>query len=205
MGGISWSESYSCNIRAIDDDHKALFDVIDHLGDQINKETDKTVITSTIDSLILYVNEHFDREERFMRSANFPGFSEHKAQHTLFADSIYALRSLYHETPELIAPQRIFSFLVDWLAQHIQEVDREYIPFVKGHSPGDPDAIQDSVLLDITVRCSPERAEALDAVAAQFTPDDEESERLLICMEQILEERNAKSRNRALELFGIES
>jgi len=202
MAGISWSEKYSCDIRSIDDDHKMLFEVIDYLGDQIRKASDEAVIATTIDSLILYVKEHFDREERFMLSANFPDFIAHKAQHTMFSDSIHALKALYQDSPELIAPQKVFDFLVEWLSQHIQQMDREYIPYVKGEMHGDPEAIKEDVFVSIAVQCSAKKAKALKDIAEQFKPNAEESKRLLNYIEKIIAERKAQSKAMAIELFG---
>ena len=87
----NWSADFEIGISAIDTDHQMLFNTIKQLGEHISEAQNPERISATINSLLLYVDEHFEREERFLRRAGYPGFAAHKMEHDRFRDSIFSL------------------------------------------------------------------------------------------------------------------
>jgi hemerythrin len=202
MANIAWSEKYSCGIRPIDDDHKSLFEVVDRLDKQLKDEQHPTSITATIDSLMLYAGEHFEREERFMRSAHFPGYREHKGEHDAFKNMVLGLRTLFVDEPSQIDPARVLSYLLTWLQQHILKQDMEYIPYVSGSTQGSEERLDEfHEPIEITIQCTPDKAHSIQLFAELIAGDDNEAWLLGEAAHKLSLSHQAKSLIKAKALF----
>lgn len=201
---IAWSEKYSCNIRPIDDDHKSLFEVVGRLETLLIADPLSPNINTTIDSLVLYADEHFDREERFMRSANFPDYRNHKVEHEKFKNTVLALRKLFNDEPDQIDPTRVLSYLVTWLQEHILNLDMAFIPYIDG-SEQDTDKVLDEIQepIDITIQCTPDKAHSIELFAELISGDYHEAHLLEEAAHKFSLSHQAKSLIRAKELFCI--
>lgn len=86
---IQWNNNYSIGIRAIDTQHKALFETVNRLyilkDNEINlKEKLKAILYDFRE----YTQIHFKDEEAFMHSIGYNGLDEHKKLHQKIIDSI---------------------------------------------------------------------------------------------------------------------
>lgn len=202
MAKIAWSEKYSCGIRSIDDDHRSLFKVINRLDAQLNQEQHPTSITATIDSLILYAGEHFEREERFMRSAHSPNYREHKGEHDAFKSIVLGLRTLFVDEPNQIDPARVLAYLLTWLQEHILRLDMEYIPYVNGSAQSIEatfDETQEPI--EITIQCAPDKAHSIQLFAELISSDHTEAQLLEEAAHRFSLRHQARSLIKAKELF----
>jgi len=137
-----WSGEFELGISVIDEDHQTLFRAIRQLGEQIAQKKNSGVIEATINSLTLYIEEHFEREERFMMRAGYPDYDAHKKQHDDFRDSVVSLKNFHAEHPEEVDAQKIVTFLEEWLLSHIAKVDRAYEPYLTGEKQGNAEIRQ---------------------------------------------------------------
>lgn len=137
MPSLTWSDEYCTHIRVIDDDHKNLFEIANALQDAYLKNRGHERISRAIVLLNNYVNDHFDREERFLEQAGFPDIEQHIKLHKKFKDDFQGLRTLYHHDPECIDIEKVVLFISQWLEEHIQGSDMEYVPYVRGEKDGD--------------------------------------------------------------------
>ncbi|WP_135081230.1 hemerythrin family protein [Terasakiella sp. SH-1] len=133
-----WPAEFDLGIGPIDDDHQMLFRTIQQLGQNIAENRDPNIIAATIMSLSLYVDEHFEREERFLLRAGYPEYDAHKTAHDEFRDSIMSLRHYHQEHSDDVDADKIVAFLEKWLLDHIAKVDRAYEPYLTGATEGDP-------------------------------------------------------------------
>ncbi|MGA0394842.1 MAG: bacteriohemerythrin [Rhodospirillales bacterium] len=136
MPVYEWSPDYSTSIRVIDNDHKDLFDAIYTFHDAYEDGKGAEQIAATIDCLIKYVDEHFEREERYMEQAGYPDFKSHCLAHADFTSIIQMLHKLYTKDPMSVDVPKVLKFLSDWLTQHILKIDMNYVPYVKGEKSG---------------------------------------------------------------------
>ena len=90
-----------------------------------------------IGTLGAYIAEHFDREERFMRRAGYPGFAEHKRRHDELTAQVRALDTLYEREPDSVDPEKLLAFLKDWLVKHIMGDDQAFVPYLKPEEQSD--------------------------------------------------------------------
>lgn len=69
MSKIEWKPEYSVGNAAIDDDHKALFSLVEELSTAGPSGASMEDILSRLDD---YVGYHFAREEDFMARGEYP-------------------------------------------------------------------------------------------------------------------------------------
>ena len=129
MSIVAWQNAYSLGMPEIDEQHKALFKLIDDLWDALVKRTSVENQLRLIEGLELYTITHFSQEETFMRVIKYPKFDTHKQMHDQFVERIA------EEKSRLLAGKNIsldvLYFLKDWLINQILVSDQDYAGFSK--------------------------------------------------------------------------
>lgn len=132
---FSWEKKYSVGVRLIDIDHKNLFEIINTLHAGIKRGLSTSQIGIAIAGLARYVDEHFEREENLMREYCYPDLPKHREIHRDLIRKVHAVRKVQITQPEKIDPDKLMSFLKDWLANHILISDMDYVPYLHGEVP----------------------------------------------------------------------
>lgn len=205
MASHAWSDRFATGIKAIDEDHRGLFDLLTALKDHQDHGSDPDRVAATIHALELYSTEHFEREERFMRSAHYPGYDGHKRSHEEFRALVHAMARHYRADPRAVDMGKVLVFLARWITDHIQVRDMDYVPYLNGTKQGadgeDGDAI---VLEDVTVRVPADKQESVEHFAAVMREGGD----LCAALEEALRShertREHQIENRARHLFGSE-
>ncbi|MBT3701487.1 MAG: hemerythrin family protein [Alphaproteobacteria bacterium] len=129
---MPWLDSYKLGIRAIDADHRTLFDLVNSFERSVRMKESTAQVAVTLDALESYVAEHFAREEKYLEVAKYPATEAHKVLHRDLEQDIKDYRQDYLDMPEDFDTDEFLRFLSDWLKDHIQSEDLAYVPFVKG-------------------------------------------------------------------------
>lgn len=136
MAFLDWSSTYSVGVKVIDEDHKALFEIVNALHDSIKRgDTDRSV-GSALEALVNYVEQHFAREERYMRECGYPELARHISAHTRLAGTVRSVQELHQSEPDQVDTEELLDFLKDWLTRHIVKVDSHYSPYLRGEKKG---------------------------------------------------------------------
>jgi diguanylate cyclase (GGDEF)-like protein/hemerythrin-like metal-binding protein len=131
---IEWNEGLSLGVKAIDNDHKKLLDIINKLTLAINNDESYKYIESVFDDLEKYALEHFTREEQLLKKCNCKDVEDHIKQHESFTKKIPQIREkLTQANKDNSSAQEISSFLIDWLFNHIIEEDIPTISMFEQH------------------------------------------------------------------------
>jgi len=128
----TWSEKYETGIKAIDRDHKALFEEINNLTIALLERESAAHVGQAIDCLEAYVREHFEREENFMIQAGYPKTEAHMRTHRAMQGKVRCLREIHRTGKEAIDPAKLAKFLSEWLSEHILKTDMDYLPYLRG-------------------------------------------------------------------------
>ena len=132
-----WKDYYSIGVETIDDQHKELFK---NLGDFIMLVRDKEIkwedrldkAKETLDFLQEYVVFHFDDEEKFQESINYPDIEIHKEAHRQFKEGINEYVEIFNEGGFTEDKMQEFSAkLMTWLIMHVGKMDQEIGKFVR--------------------------------------------------------------------------
>ena len=132
MAYMEWQNSFSVNVKEIDDQHRALIEMINHLHDAMVASKGREIHHETIVSMVNYAHVHFDTEERYMQRSMFPGIVAHRAEHEQFKLKAHDLRERA-ANDSFILTIEILSFLRDWLQNHILGTDAQYASHFRTH------------------------------------------------------------------------
>ena len=135
---ISWRDAMSVGSPALDSDHKRLIELI-NLTEEWGARESWSQVGAVIDDLLLYVQEHFHREEAVQVAIRFPDMEAHHKGH----EALSARARLLHDKFKLAASdgERKTCLLVltkvlnDWLLDHILKQDMKYKPFIPKKAP----------------------------------------------------------------------
>jgi hemerythrin len=128
---IEWNDAFSVGIQKIDEQHKKFFSITNLLFDSMRGAQDREVIGSVLKELQQYVVYHFKAEESLMKMYNYPNMNAHKQEHD---GAIHIVNKLVldYERGIHTVDIELLKFLSDWIQSHILQVDRKYIPYVRG-------------------------------------------------------------------------
>jgi hemerythrin-like metal-binding protein len=124
MAFFNWSDDLSVGVKASDDDHKKLIDMLNRLHEAMKSGQGKDVVGKVLDDLVTYTKFHFAREEEFFAMTGYPAV-EHKKEHRELVKQAEELQSRY-KSGERVLSIETMDFLKDWLTVHIQGTDRKY-------------------------------------------------------------------------------
>ncbi len=122
---ILWTDDLATGVSIIDEQHKELFIRINALLEACGQGKGKIEVANVIDFLEGYVITHFAEEERYMITANYPAYSEHKAQHAEFMNNFAQLKATFRdEGPGVHVVVKTNHLVIDWLRTHIHKIDK---------------------------------------------------------------------------------
>lgn len=122
---FKWSPEYSVNIKAIDDQHRELVNILNRLFVAVSRLEGDQVIAGILDALTDYTRTHFALEERLMRQAKYADIKAHMEEHKKLIEKLDRLCKV-HLLEEKPIYFEMLSFLKTWLKEHIQGEDRKY-------------------------------------------------------------------------------
>ncbi|MEZ5069632.1 MAG: bacteriohemerythrin [Bacteroidales bacterium] len=131
MALITWNDTLSLHIDAIDQQHKKLVDMINEFYDSLSSKKGNDNIGDLLRKMKDYTVVHFNYEESLLRKSNYPDLVNHQATHKSFVDKVNDIEQR-HKAGKLVVSMELTSFLKDWLISHIQGTDRRYASHLKG-------------------------------------------------------------------------
>ena len=127
---IEWEDKFNVGISIIDEEHKKLIGILNKAIFAKEHNDKPEEIKEVLNEMVEYSHKHFSTEEAYMVKFNFPEYQFHKNEHLDFIDKTIAsynklVRGDYQIANELL------EYLKQWLANHIQVTDRQYIDCFK--------------------------------------------------------------------------
>jgi hemerythrin len=126
---IHWSSDLSVGDSSIDKDHQELFDIVNELA---NANMSHSYINAILDKLKRYTEEHFAKEEVYMKKYHYPHLDQHLLEHEQFIEWLMTIRSMYARFPQspFIVGDSVNSYLNRWWREHILKEDMKYRDFI---------------------------------------------------------------------------
>lgn len=156
MNHVTWDSRMATGIRAIDDDHHALVDILNALAAAVARDEGEKAVESALDALAHYVDEHFAREEHFMEQAGYPGMKDHVRQHQRMTTAIHELCDRYHAGAGSVDPRKVVDLLKTWLIEHIMKADMDYVPYLRGEKTGETNTVKTGETRPVIIHVPPE-------------------------------------------------
>ncbi len=128
---VTWSKSYETGHPVVDGQHRNLFKLINNLNLELSDKETNQAFSDAIEILSAYVGTHFKTEEDLMKSISYPDFENHRQEHDNLKEQSEKLIKLFR-LGKVDLTATISKFLSDWLKNHIQEIDKKMIDWLKG-------------------------------------------------------------------------
>ncbi|PIE34622.1 hypothetical protein CSA56_07190 [candidate division KSB3 bacterium] len=128
---IKWNDLMKIGVQEIDEQHQTLIDAIDRLGEAMLSDQQSEKIEEVLTFIIQYSQTHFKTEEAYFDRYDGPEIQANKQDHAWFVKtSASFMEDFRKKGADLNLIIKIHKFLVDWLLQHILEIDtalRKYV------------------------------------------------------------------------------
>ena len=130
MGSLCWSEDLRVGNEMIDAEHRRLIDLFSSFEADLAAGTVRETLAGTLDQIQAYTVYHFRHEEELFSGTGYPDEERHRAEHELLVIRVFDLQNKirFGITDEL--SQEVSLFLKEWLYNHVQIMDRGYIPYI---------------------------------------------------------------------------
>jgi hemerythrin len=126
---IDWTDKMSVGVEEIDEQHKKLVGIINHLHDSLKTNSFKEELKIIFMELIDYTKYHFEAEEKIMEEAGYEDLESHKKQHQKFVNKLLRMKDRCYMGKEEISVE-LSSFLSSWMLGHILRSDKDYTEVV---------------------------------------------------------------------------
>ncbi len=126
---IVWREQMNVGIKAIDDDHRKLVELINTFEELVRRSPkldldQEALVRTVLARLQTYAREHFAREERLQVVAGYAGLDENKREHQNLSRDLGNMIDRYHSSVgEPLTGEEMLKFLNSWLVNHIIRID----------------------------------------------------------------------------------
>ena len=132
---VTWTEAMSVQIATLDRDHKTLVGLLNQLAIAENRQ-DRINLEEVLDELVSYTLYHFEKEERLLSMAGYPGLADHATSHRALADRVLTIRRRFFEADYPSLGDEVVELLTSWLSAHILGEDLDYAPCLRERAIG---------------------------------------------------------------------
>ncbi len=120
-----WNSSFETGLEVIDEQHQALVDLLNRLGQTlISSSSDE--VSSAFEELARYADQHF-RDEELVWAEYLDGdswFASHQLSHAAFLPRVLEIRARGEGKTRRQVVESLVMFLIRWLAFHILDDDK---------------------------------------------------------------------------------
>ncbi|HEY0838018.1 MAG TPA: hemerythrin domain-containing protein [Azospirillum sp.] len=134
---IRWSADLECGIAAIDIEHQTLVALYNDLVRAVGHGTSGWMTRSVLHTLKNHFLDHVAHEERWMRTADYPGHQAHRDAHE---GAARMLESIVADPDAQRAVHAAGRHLRDWIMEHIAVTDRDFFAFLNAAGTAPPAA-----------------------------------------------------------------
>ena len=127
-GQLRWKDDYSVGVKAIDDDHKRLIELLNGFQTAYRYHTGDDFERKALQELVDYTRYHFEREEKMMAEIGYPDLEAHKEQHRAMIAEVEKFQEEYRQKGHE-ALRGVADYLNGWLIHHINGTDKRYSPY----------------------------------------------------------------------------
>jgi hemerythrin len=128
MALMTWNNTYSVNIKEIDNQHQKLIELVNELHDHMKAGKGKDAVGKILKELAQYTVYHFETEEKLFTKYSYPDSRTHTREHQDLVNQVTSLIENY-EKGNGVLPMDLMDFLKNWLVNHIAGSDKKYTTF----------------------------------------------------------------------------
>lgn len=131
MSFFVWTPALSVGIKIIDEEHMQWISYIDQLHQAFENGSDHKILCANIENIKNFSQEHFKHEEAMFLATNYPDAARHSQLHKKYLEELDLLSGLCSPVTAGALTMDTLLSLKKWLINHVQEVDMQYVPYIK--------------------------------------------------------------------------
>lgn len=117
MPNLEWSDALALDLREMDDTHREFVDLL-AVAEAAADET----LVEAFDALVAHTDDHFGREDRWMRDTRFASSNCHSMQHKVVLDVMREGLQRGRDGDLPLVRQMVHELAI-WFPQHAQSMD----------------------------------------------------------------------------------
>jgi hemerythrin-like metal-binding protein len=125
-----WNDNMTVGVKAMDDDHRQLVDIVNELTQGIVSGQDLKAVGFVLERLIQSTKDHLTREEHLLAQNCCPVTKQHHREHDLLIKNVLIAQANFRMGSTHVLAEGVIQFLQNWLYGHLQGADKEYGPFL---------------------------------------------------------------------------
>jgi len=126
---LVWDKRLSVGAPAMEAQHRLLVESLNELHNAVMRGEPRAVTGMFLRTFMAYTRNHHAAEETLMARVDYPEVQQHRALHReLMQNLVTELARV--DRGEITVTVEFLHFLRDWLVNHIQKVDRAYLPWI---------------------------------------------------------------------------
>lgn len=126
---LKWSNEYSIGLEEIDNQHKKLLNIINKLYQSFTSREENEKMEEILTEMADYTKYHFGTEERYFKQFGYKNSLDHLENHKMYVNKLATFQDDFKRNRTIT--YSVMNFLRNWLVNHIQGVDREYVSLFK--------------------------------------------------------------------------
>jgi len=130
---LIWDKRLSVGTPSIEAQHRLLVEALNELHSAVMRGEPRSVTGLLLRTLIAYTRNHHVAEEGLMARVGYPELRQHRALHHELMESLETQLAHVDQGKGVVGIE-FLHFLRDWLTNHIQKVDRAYLPWILRHT-----------------------------------------------------------------------
>lgn len=123
MAFIDFTENEKVNIKLIDQQHKKMITIVNKIYRQKNSNNNQ-IILEYFEKLTQLLKEHFEYEERLMKTTKFEGYYSHKLEHDRFFNKTIKKFDMLKENKECLKEDDLAG-IKNWFFNHLELSDKK--------------------------------------------------------------------------------
>ena len=141
---LTWRDEWTLGINTLDDDHRKIVDLLLEVARRFREDAEclkepreaRDVAGDNGETLYTalgrfgdFTRQHFQREEEFIRTIDYPGLSDHYSEHLLLmAELTNMVRELQERGAAHLGSEDLET-LKQWVVAHILGADRKFADY----------------------------------------------------------------------------
>src|ERR1700686_3424326 len=118
MAVFVWNEKFSVGMESMDDQHKHFLNLLNNLGDEIQRKNGDDTVQAAIDSLLSYAMIHFRDEENILFRCGYHDIEQQRREHSFFVKEVKDMEENL-QGGSRVHLGSVVSFLREWFLRHI--------------------------------------------------------------------------------------
>jgi methyl-accepting chemotaxis protein/hemerythrin len=132
MALLKWTRKYSVGVKAMDDQHINLVEILNELHAAMLKGKAQSVADSLFKKLSDYTLKHFTDEEAMLEAAGYPGLAKQREEHREESEKLKEFVACYEQGDQAMYPD-LLRFVDKWLQDHMLGDDKQYTQWMNEH------------------------------------------------------------------------